>query len=299
MKIGVISLGCVKNRVDTEQMLAILTQHGHTVTADPAEADVLLVNTCGFIDPAKEESIETILEMAQYKQTGKCQKLIVTGCLAQRYGDALKEEMPEIDALVGVNQVERIAEAVEKALQGERPDYRARHNEMLECGRVLTTPEYSAYVRIGEGCDNRCSYCAIPLIRGGYRSRPKEDILEEVRRLAGEGVKEFTLIAQDTTRYGTDEGGESKLPELIEEVAAIPGVEWLRALYCYPERVDDRLLDTIERLPNVCNYLDLPMQHISQHILTDMNRTDTTEHIREVVHKFKERGMMLRTTMML
>ncbi|MBR2943185.1 MAG: MiaB/RimO family radical SAM methylthiotransferase, partial [Clostridia bacterium] len=181
---------------------------------------------------------------------------------------------------------------------GARPVYVDDDEQFHEFGRVLTTPSYSAYIRIGEGCDNCCSYCAIPLIRGGYRSRPKADILAEVRQLAGEGVKEFTLIAQDTTRYGTDEGGESKLPELIEEIAAIPGVEWLRALYCYPERVDDRLLDTIARLPNVCNYLDLPMQHISQKILTDMNRTDTTEHIREVVRKFKERGMILRTTMM-
>ena len=180
----------------------------------------------------------------------------------------------------------------------DKKDYTDDDGKFHEFGRVLTTPKYSAYIRIGEGCDNWCSYCAIPMIRGGYRSRPKADILAEVRKLAAQGVKEFTLIAQDTTRYGTDDGGESQLPQLIEEIAAIPGVEWLRALYCYPERVDERLLDTMKRLPNVCDYLDLPMQHISQHILTDMNRTDTSAHIREVCRMFKERGMMLRTTLM-
>ena len=296
MKIGVVSLGCVKNRVDTEQMLSLLTQAGHEFTTDPAQAEVLLVNTCGFIDPAKEESIQTILEMAQYKRTGRCKKLIVTGCLAQRYGDALLSDMPEIDALLGVNQYAQIVQAVEEAMQGERVDLRARSNQMLECGRVLTTPAYSAYVRIGEGCNNRCAYCAIPLIRGGYRSRDEQAILDEMRTLSQNGAKEQILISQDTSRYGSDCGGS--LRGLIARAALVPGVEWLRALYCYPERVDERLLDTMKRLPNVCDYLDLPMQHISQHILTDMNRTDTSAHIREVCRMFKERGMMLRTTLM-
>ena len=296
MKIGVVSLGCVKNRVDTEQMLSLLTQAGHEFTNDPAQAEVLLVNTCGFIDPAKEESIQTILEMAQYKRTGRCKKLIVTGCLAQRYGDALLSDMPEIDALLGVNQYAQIVQAVEEAMQGERVDLRARSNQMLECGRVLTTPAYSAYVRIGEGCNNRCAYCAIPLIRGGYRSRDEQAILDEMRTLSQNGAKEQILISQDTSRYGSDCGGS--LRGLIARAALVPGVEWLRALYCYPERVDERLLDTMKRLPNVCDYLDLPMQHISQHILTDMNRTDTSAHIREVCRMFKERGMMLRTTLM-
>ena len=297
--IGLISLGCSKNRVDSEQMLGFLSAQGYEIVDDPARAEVIIVNTCGFIQSAKEEAISTIFEMAEYKETGKCRLLVATGCFAQRYPEAIQEEMPEVDVIMGVNEYEKIDKAIKEAFAGARPVYTDDDGSFFEFGRVLTTPRYSAYIRIGEGCDNCCSYCAIPLIRGGYRSRPKEDIISEVRRLVSEGVKEFTLIAQDTTRYGTDEGGESKLPELIEEVAAIPGVEWLRALYCYPERVDDRLLDTIARLPNVCNYLDLPMQHISQHILDDMNRTDTTEHIREVVHKFKARGMMLRTTMML
>lgn len=296
--IGLISLGCSKNRVDSEQMLAFLTAHGYQIVDDPSRAEVIIVNTCGFIQSAKEEAISTLFEMAEHKQTGRCRLLVATGCFAQRYPDAIREEMPEVDAILGVNEYEKIDEAIREAFAGQRPVYTDDDGTFFEFGRVLTTPKYSAYIRIGEGCDNCCSYCAIPLIRGGYRSRPDADILAEVRRLAGEGVREFTLIAQDTTRYGTDNGGPSRLPELIEAVAAIPGVAWLRALYCYPERVDDRLLDTIERLPNVCNYLDLPMQHISQHILTDMNRSDTSEHIREVCRKFKERGMMLRTTMM-
>ena len=296
--IGLISLGCSKNRVDSEQMLGYLAAHGYQIVDDPSRAEVIIVNTCGFIQSAKEEAIATLFEMAEYKQTGVCRLLVATGCFAQRYPEAIREEMPEVDAILGVNEYDKLDEAIRSAFAGQRPVYTDDDGTFFEYGRVLTTPKYSAYIRIGEGCDNCCSYCAIPLIRGGYRSRPKKDILEEVRRLAGEGVREFTLIAQDTTRYGTDEGGESRLPELIEEVAAIPGVAWLRALYCYPERVDDRLLDTIARLPNVCKYLDLPMQHISQHILTDMNRSDTSEHIREVCKKFKQRGMMLRTTLM-
>lgn len=296
--VGLISLGCSKNRVDSEQMLGFLTAHGYTFVDDPARAQVIVVNTCGFIQSAKEEAIATLFEMAEYKQTGVCRLLVATGCFAQRYPEAIREEMPEVDVIMGVNEYQKLDDAIREAMAGARPVYTDDDGTFFEYGRVLTTPKYSAYIRIGEGCDNCCSYCAIPLIRGGYRSRPKQDILSEVRELAAKGVEEFTLIAQDTTRYGTDEGGESRLPELIEEVAAIPGVAWLRTLYCYPERVDDRLLDTIERLPNVCNYLDLPMQHISQHILTDMNRSDTSEHIREICKKFKTRGMMLRTTLM-
>ena len=296
--VGLISLGCSKNRVDSEQALGFLRERGYQIVSDPAKAEVIIVNTCGFIQSAKEEAIATLFEMAEYKQSGKCRLLVATGCFAQRYPEAIREEMPEVDVILGVNEYEKLDQAIAEATAGARPVYVDDDGQFFEFGRVLTTPKYSAYIRIGEGCDNCCSYCAIPMIRGGYRSRPKTDILAEVRKLAAEGVKEFTLIAQDTTRYGTDLGGPSRLPELIEEVAAIPGVEWLRTLYCYPERVDDRLLDTIERLPNVCNYLDLPMQHISQHILTDMNRSDTSEHIREVCKKFKERGMMLRTTLM-
>lgn len=297
--VGLVSLGCSKNRVDSEQILGLLEQDGYTIVSDPAKAEIIIINTCGFIQSAKEESIDTIFEMAEYKKTGKCKLLIVTGCLTQRYPDAVMDEMPEVDAILGANQYDQLIKAIEAARENERPAYVDARTDFLECGRVLTTPSYSAYVKIGDGCDNRCSYCAIPLIRGGYRSRAMEEILREVRELVGRGVKEITLISQDTTRYGTDWGDHhSQLPELLEEVAAIPGVEWLRTLYCYPDRVDTRLLDTIERLPNVCKYLDLPIQHIDQQILRAMNRTGTEKHIRELAKDIRARGMMMRTTVM-
>ena len=296
--VGLVSLGCSKNRVDSEQMLGRLSEKGYKIVDDPAKAEVIIVNTCGFIQSAKEEAIATIFEMAEYKETGRCRLLVATGCFAQRYPEAVRDEMPEVDVIMGVNAYDKLDEAIRKAFEGERPIHTEDDERFHESSRVLTTPRYSAYIRIGEGCDNCCSYCAIPLIRGGYRSRPKVAIINEVKELAARGVREFTLISQDTTRYGTDLGGESKLPELIEEIAGIEGVAWLRTLYCYPERVDDRLLDVIARHDNVCKYLDLPMQHISQRILDDMNRADTSEHIREICKKIKERGIVLRTTLM-
>ena len=298
VRVGVVSLGCSKNRVDSEQMLAMLREKGYRTVSDPAKAEVIIVNTCGFIQAAKEEAISTLFEMAEYKTSGSCRLLVATGCLAQRYPEAIRDEMPEVDAILGVNEYEKLDRAIREAFGGERPVYTDDDGHFFEYGRVLTTPPYSAYIRIGEGCDNYCSFCAIPLIRGGYRSRPEAEILSEIRRLAGEGVREFTLIAQDTTRYGTDKGGPSRLPELMEAAAGIPGVEWLRVLYCYPERVDDRLLDAMERHPNICRYLDLPLQHISPRILTAMNRDDTAEHIRWVVGRMRERGFTLRTTLM-
>ena len=294
MTIGVISLGCVKNRVDTEQMLALLTQAGHTITPDPAEADILIVNTCGFIDPAKEESIRTILEMAAYKQSGRCKKLIVTGCLAQRYGDALLTDMPEIDALLGVSQYDKIVEAVNNALEGSRPDFRARRNEMLECGRMLTTPPYSAYVRIGEGCNNRCAYCAIPLIRGSYRSRNEQAILDEARMLTADGAKELILISQDTTRYGSDSG--SSLRQLVRQVSSLPGVEWLRVLYMYPDETDIGLLEEMAAHDNVCKYLDLPLQHASDRLLRAMNRRGIVSEAEKLLTTARAMGFTLRTT---
>ena len=296
--VGLISLGCSKNRVDSEQMLAVLQEKGYQVLADPARAEVIIVNTCGFIEAAKEEAIATLLEMAAYKESGKCRLLVATGCLAQRYPEAIREEMPEVDAILGVNEYARLDEAIRRAMGGEKPCYTDDDGTFFEFGRVLTTPHYSAYVRIGEGCDNYCSFCAIPLIRGFYRSRPQEAILEEIRQLTGQGVREITLIAQDTTRYGTDKGGISRLPELMEAAASVPGVEWLRVLYCYPERIDERLLDVMDRHPNICRYLDLPLQHISPRILRDMNRDDTAEHIREVIRMLRARGVTVRTTLM-
>ena len=218
--VGLISLGCSKNRVDSEQMLAVLKEHGYQIVSDPSRAEVIIVNTCGFIQSAKEEAISTLFEMAGYKQTGCCRLLVATGCFAQRYPEAIREEMPEVDVIMGVNDYQKLDEALREAEKGGRPVYTDDDGQFHEFGRVLTTPKYSAYVRIGAGCDTWCSSCAIPKIRGGYRSRPKADILAEVKTLAAQGVKEFTLIAQDTTRYGTDNGEESQLPQLIEEIAA-------------------------------------------------------------------------------
>ena len=296
MRIGVVSLGCAKNRVDTEEMLSLLRQEGYSLTQDPAQAEVLIINTCGFIASAKEESIDTILEMARYKEKGSCRALVVTGCMAQRYGEDLQAQIPEIDVISGVDQYESLAEAIALALQkGERVKNTARDPRFLRCGRVLTTPSYSAYIRIGEGCDNRCSYCAIPLIRGPYRSRPRQDILEEMARLASLGVKEQILIAQDTTCWGKDLRGES-LRALIDEAAAIPGIRWLRLLYCYPDSCDRALIDAMAAHPNVCRYLDLPLQHAVPRLLKAMRRRGDIGEAAALLRYAREKGFALRTT---
>lgn len=296
MKVGVVSLGCSKNRVDTEMMLDILQKAGYEITTDESDADILIVNTCGFIDPAKQESIDTLLSMAQYKQEGHLKLLVATGCLVQRYVKELKEGMPEIDLFMGVSEYARLPEAIEQALGGQRPSYCHRSNTVLEGGRVLTTAPYSAYVRIADGCDNRCAYCAIPLIRGGFRSRSIESVLAEIRDLAGRGVKEITLVAQDTSRFGVDTHGKSLLPELMVRAANIPGVEWLRVLYCYPDEVEDELLEAMASKPNICKYLDLPLQHADPELLKAMNRRGTVEHTRQFLKKARDMGFSLRTT---
>ncbi len=296
MKVGVVSLGCSKNRVDTEMMLDILQKAGYEITTDESDADILIVNTCGFIDPAKQESIDTLLSMAQYKQEGHLKLLVATGCLVQRYEKELKEEMPEIDLFMGVSEYDKLPEAIEQALGGQRPSYCHRSNTVLEGGRVLTTAPYSAYVRIADGCDNRCAYCAIPLIRGGFRSRSIESVLAEIRDLAGRGVKEITLVAQDTSRFGVDTHGKSLLPELMVRAANIPGVEWLRVLYCYPDEVEDELLEAMASKPNICKYLDLPLQHADPELLKAMNRRGTVEHTRQFLKKARDMGFTLRTT---
>ena len=296
LKVGMISLGCNKNRVDSETALGLLRDKGYEFTGDPAEADVLMVNTCGFIESAKEESIDAILEMAEYKKTGRCRLLVVTGCLAQRYEKSLLEEIPEIDLLMGVNQYERLADAIETALQGQKQSLCQEKFDFFEQDRVLTTPGYTAYTRIGDGCNNRCTFCAIPLIRGHYRSRGEKEILEEVRRLAGQGVREHILVAQDTTRYGTDWQAHSALPELMEKAAAIPGVDWLRVLYCYPDETDQRLLDVMAAHDNICKYLDLPIQHINDDILRRMHRRGDSSDIRRCLRLARERGFALRTS---
>lgn len=294
LTVGMISLGCVKNRVDSEQMLGTLRAAGCRITGAPEEADILIVNTCGFIAPAKEESIDAIFEMAQYKKKGRCRVLCVTGCLAQRYEKDLLAEIPEIDCLLGVSQYADLAAYLENALAGQHPVATKRKKEFLECGRVLTTPGYSAYIKTGDGCDNRCAYCAIPLIRGPYRSRSRQAILDEMRLLAGQGVKEHILIAQDTTRYGVDTG--DSLESLMNEASQIEGVAWLRALYMYPDEVNQSLLDAMAARENICKYLDLPLQHAAPGLLRRMNRRGTVAHTKEMLRAARERGFCLRTT---
>ena len=296
--VGMVSLGCAKNRVDSENMLGMLRDRGYEIVSDPAEAEIIFVNTCGFIEAAKEESIETIFEMARYKQTGRLKQLFVTGCLAQRYAGALAEEMPEVDGFMGVADYARLYDMMDAADRGERPVYMEDGARFFNSGRVLTTAPWSAYVKISDGCDNRCTYCAIPLIRGGYASRPFDDIVDECRRLAGEGVTEITLIAQDTSRYGCDLGdGHYRLAELLRAVSEIKGVHWVRVLYCYPDSTEDALLDEIENNPKVAPYLDLPLQHINDALLRAMNRRGSADWIKNRIAECKRRGLTMRTTM--
>ena len=295
--VGAVSLGCNKIRVDTETALGLLKEKGFLLTDDPAKADILLVNTCGFIDPAKEESVNTILEMGEYKKTGRCKVLVVTGCLSQRYSGDLMKEIPEIDVLLGVNQYAELPSAIYKALGAERPCLCSDDYGYYEHDRVLTTPSYSAYIRIGEGCSNRCTFCAIPMIRGPYRSRNEEAILREIRTLACSGVREHILVAQDTTRYGTEDHPHTTLPDLMKKAAAIDGVDWLRVLYCYPDETNDALLDVLADVDNVCPYLDIPVQHINAEMLRRMHRRGTREDILRCVRGARERGLTLRTTL--
>ena len=297
MRVGVVSLGCAKNRVDTEEMLSLLSQEGYELTEKAEDAEVLVVNTCGFITSAKEESIDAIFEMAQYKETGKCRALVVTGCLAQRYGEDLMREIPQIDVLSGVTQYDTLAEAIGIALdKGERRMNTERKTAFLHCGRVLTTPKYTAYVRIGEGCDNRCAFCAIPLIRGRHHSRDMEDILGEMKGLSEQGVKEQILIAQDTTGWGRDLGPE-RLKDLMRRASLeVEGLEWLRVLYCYPDGTDKALIDEMAAHENICRYLDLPLQHASRRILKAMRRRGDIDQVREVLSYARSLGFALRTT---
>jgi ribosomal protein S12 methylthiotransferase len=296
----VVSLGCPKNRVDTEVMLGLLIQAGYAVSGDPGEADVIIVNTCGFIEAAKQESIDTILEMAQYKQDGRCAALLVTGCLTQRYLNALSEELPEVDGFLGVNDYPHIVEVLDALMAGRRVvGWEQCPCDLPMRSRALTTPFYTAYVKIAEGCDNRCSYCAIPDIRGRFRSRAPEDIIEECRGLAADGVREVVLIAQDTTRYGEDLAGKPLLTDLLTALNAIESLTWIRVLYCYPERITDALLDAFLRLPKVCRYLDIPIQHIDGDILKAMHRRSTPGQIRALLTGIRARnaGFALRTSL--
>lgn len=297
--VGLVSLGCSKNRVDSEVMLGMLRSAGYDIVSDPKKADIIVVNTCGFILSAKEESIDTILEMAEYKQSGRCSALIVTGCLAQRYGEELRREIPEIDAILGVASYEKLFDAIKSASQGEHPLMLEDGNRFFCAPRVLTTPSYSAYVKISDGCSNRCTYCAIPLIRGPYHSRPFDDITAECRTLTENGVSELTLIAQDTSRYGNDfPEGKLLLPRLLHTLQDLPGLHWLRVLYCYPDTVNEDLLDAIAYLPKACRYLDLPLQHVNDRMLRAMNRRGSQALIRRLIKDCRDRDILIRTTMM-
>lgn len=291
MKVGIISLGCAKNLVDTEVMLGIMKSHGVTITANPADADILIVNTCAFIASAKEESITTILNFAEYKTSGRCKSLIAAGCLGQRYRQELLNEMPEIDAIIGTGAWNRIMEAVEETLSGRRVILIGDKETIYDAKtpRLRTTPNYTAYVKIAEGCDHRCAFCAIPLIRGRQISRTIEDIRAEVERLGRDGVKEINLIAQDTTNYGRDIYGEPRLAGLLRELVKVESIHWIRVLYAYPQNFTDELIDVIASEPKVCNYVDIPMQHADDRVLKRMHRPDTRKSLEALIHKLREK----------
>jgi len=282
------SLGCAKNLVNSEQMLALIREAGYSITQTPEEATVAVVNTCGFIDSAKSEAIETILKLAQLKEDGDLKVLVVTGCLTERYREEVLEELPEVDAVCGTGSYTDVVSAIEGALQGKRPGFFApQETAVLGGGRELLTPNYSAYLRIAEGCDNKCSYCVIPSLRGPFRSRPMEELIEEARDLAAKGCKELLIIAQDISRYGTDLYGERRLYALLEELCRIEGLHWIRLHYLYPDELDDRLLEVVAREKKILKYFDLPLQHISDRVLRDMNRRGSGKLIRERLDKIR------------
>ena len=306
MKIGVVSLGCPKNLVDSETMLGLIHEKNYEITNDPSEAEIIIVNTCGFIESAKEESINTILQMAEYKKSGSCKYIIVTGCLSQRYAEELFNELPEADAIAGVEVYDEIGSIIKRVMNGERfimlerskPDVIYTSKETF-LPRILTTPSYTAYLKIAEGCDNCCSYCAIPKIRGPYRSKPMEQVLKEAKALADNGVKELIVVAQDTTRYGEDlPGGKLLLADLLKELNKIESLKWIRVMYCYPNNFTDELIETFASLDKVCKYVDLPLQHASNRLLASMNRYDTREEVEMLLAKLRKRipGIVIRTT---
>lgn len=283
-KIGLVSLGCAKNQTDAETMLALLLGDGCTTVSDPSEADVIIVNTCGFIDSAKQESIEAILEMAQYKESGACRRLIVTGCLAERYASEILIDIPEVDAVLGTGDYDRIAEIIELAFtEDDIPVISGNIDRTPECAvdRVLLTPPYTAYLKISDGCDNNCTYCAIPKIRGHFRSRTIEDIVAEAEGLAAKGVKELIVIAQDTTRYGKDIG--TTLAALLEELVKVNGIEWIRIHYYYSEAITKELIDTMAKYDKICHYIDMPVQHADNYILRRMARRTSREEMEEKI----------------
>lgn len=299
-KIGMISLGCPKNQVDAEHMLALMDAEGWEIVDYVDGCDAVIVNTCGFIDDAKKEAIENILDMVELKKEGVISKIIVTGCLAQRYKDEIVKEIPEVDAVIGIGANGDIIKTVEEVMSGVDTieNYPPQCDLPLEGQRILTTPHYWAYLKIGEGCSNRCTYCTIPSIRGNMRSRSMENVIDEAKQLAESGVKELILIAQDTTSYGLDLYGELKLPELLNELCKIDSIEWIRLLYCYPDRITDELIETMKNQEKVVNYIDLPLQHADDKILKAMNRRGDQALIRNVISKLRAEipDVVIRTT---
>lgn len=302
IRVGMASLGCPKNQVDGEMLLAKLVEAGYELTPYPEEAQVILVNTCGFIEDAKQEAIDTILELSLLKEEGCLQGLIVTGCLSQRYREQLEEAIPEIDAVVGIGQNGNIVEIVEKVLagSGQRGFYAPQCDLPLNGKRLLINPPHYAYIKISEGCNNRCSYCAIPAIRGEMRSRKVEEIVAEAKELAKGGVRELIVVAQDTTRYGEDLYGKCELPRLLNELCEIEGVEWIRILYAYPDRITDELLEVMANQPKIVKYLDLPIQHCNGQVLKSMNRPGDRETLTRCITHLREAvpGIVIRTTVM-
>ncbi len=299
INVGFISLGCPKNQVDAELMLSKIEKAGFNIVDVAYEADVVVVNTCGFIEDAKKEAIDNILEMAELKKEGSISKILVTGCLAERYKDEIFKEFPEVDGVLGLGANGDIVSAVNAVMNGEKVGEYPDNEEMPMNGeRLLTTPQHWAYLKIADGCSNCCTYCAIPSIRGKFRSRPIDEIVAEAKKLASDGTKEIIIVAQDTTRYGLDLYGELKLPELLRQLNAVEGLEWIRMLYCYPDRITDELLDTIAECDKVLHYLDIPLQHADGRILKKMNRTGDRESLTELIDKIREKlpDVVLRTT---
>lgn len=301
IKVSMISLGCSKNQVDAEHLLATLAQNGFTLCGDVSESDVVIINTCGFIQSAKEEAIENILEIAALKKEGTIKGIVVTGCLAERYRDEIIKEMDEVDVVLGIGSNDKICEAVEKAAVGSSMTaYGEKESLCLSGERILTTLPFYAYLKIAEGCDNCCTYCAIPQIRGRFRSRPMEELVQEAEWLASQGVKELVVVAQDTTRYGEDLYGEYKLAELLKKLCKIDGLRWIRTLYCYPDKITEELIDAIATEKKLVKYLDIPIQHCEEAVLRSMNRPMDRASLTALMKKLRDRipGLTLRTTVM-
>lgn len=300
VKVGMVSLGCNKNQVDAERMLYKIKEAGYQLVADAALSDIVIVNTCGFIESAKQEAIETILEFGKLKEEGRIKKIIVTGCLAERYKEEVGELIPEADAVVGIGCNDNIIDILDHVLANERPlSFGNKLDLPMSGGRIQTTLPFYSYLKIAEGCSNCCTYCAIPSIRGKFRSVPMETLIEEAKNLAERGVKELNLIAQDSTRYGEDLYGESRLPELLTELCKIEKLKWIRILYCYPERITDKLLDVIAKEEKIVKYIDVPVQHCCEDILKKMNRPGNEQTLRELMKKMREKipGVIIRTTL--